>query len=95
MSAPESGKDAGKSDGMGKAWGGLILLVVLVFTGLVSGLGTEIGRFLNSITGAIGNFFMMLRMNAGAILLIAAAFWMIKSNLKKGGGDDHGGGGHH
>lgn len=87
MSGPEkaeahAGGGSHKSSKLGMAWGFAILFIVLVMSGVIGALGSELGVFFSNITNSIGNFFQMLRINAGilmqfiAIGLVAAAIFI-------------------
>jgi hypothetical protein len=83
-----------KKGGQGKLWGIVALLLVVSYTGALTGFGREISNFFNAIINNIGNFFQMLTMNKAAILLLLAAFFLMRRKKKD---DDHhppGGGGH-
>ena len=84
MSTPGN-KEEGS--GTGKMWGMVLILIVLVFSGVLSGLAEQLSRFITlifgSITNSIGNFFMMLMVNKSAIFLTLAAVWLVRLMRKK------------
>jgi putative Mn2+ efflux pump MntP len=74
--APKSG------GGLGKAFGGVLLLLIVVFSGLISAFTDQIGHFLQTLTYQVGYVFQVMKMNAGPILAIVGAVLIFRSMKK-------------
>lgn len=75
--APKSG------GGLGKAFGGVLLLLIVIFSELISLFADQIGHLLQVLTYQAGAFFQVMKMNAGPILGIVGALLLFSAAKKK------------
>ncbi len=63
---------SGGGSKLGNAWGLAILAIVVIMSGAIAMLGSQLGAFFQALTASLANFLQVMKMNAGPLLGLVA-----------------------